>query len=180
MKTPETRVQTRDSCLKPGTLRGTNPVFAALSSQNRFQALLDEIIQQEEREMEQVKTFSRKINAIEAPRLLSSSPGCHITCALIWLSFTSPDGKFHLQSCSICQRLGLFLVAMAAGPPTVLCPLFVWTNQGSRLMRKDMLIIIHLPPQLHPRAAGHQSRILFFSSPQLASLQEQLDSLVEK
>uniref|UniRef100_H2S435 TAF7 RNA polymerase II, TATA box binding protein (TBP)-associated factor n=1 Tax=Takifugu rubripes TaxID=31033 RepID=H2S435_TAKRU len=32
---------------------------------NRFQALLDEIIQQEEREMEQVKTLSRKINAIE-------------------------------------------------------------------------------------------------------------------
>lgn len=117
--------------------------------------------------MEQVKSLSRKINAIEAPRLLSSSPGCHITCALIWLSFPSPDGKFHMQSCSICQqsRLGLFFVAMAAWPPTVLCPLFVWTNQGSRLMREDMLIIIHLPPQLRPRAAGHQSRILFFSSP---------------
>lgn len=35
--------------------------FAPLPLQNRFQALLDEIIQQEEREMEQVKkTFFRK------------------------------------------------------------------------------------------------------------------------
>lgn len=60
---------------------------------------------------------------------------------------------------------GIVLVATAAWPPTVFCPLFVWMNRGNRLMRKDMLIIIHLPPQLHPRAAGHQSRILFFFSP---------------
>lgn len=37
--------------------KGTNPVFVTLPLQNRFQALLDEIIQQEEREMEQVKTL---------------------------------------------------------------------------------------------------------------------------
>lgn len=51
----------RHACkpVERGALRGTNPVFAALSSQNRFQALLDEIIQQEEREMEQVKTLSQ-------------------------------------------------------------------------------------------------------------------------
>lgn len=36
----------------------TDLVCVSLLSQNRFQALLDEIIQQEEREMEQVRTSS--------------------------------------------------------------------------------------------------------------------------
>lgn len=39
--------------MRLSTLTWTNLVFL----QNRFQALLDEIIQQEEREMEQVNTF---------------------------------------------------------------------------------------------------------------------------
>lgn len=45
--------------------------FAPLPLQNRFQALLDEIIQQEEREMEQVKKPSsgkkRRENELETP-----------------------------------------------------------------------------------------------------------------
>lgn len=46
-------------------------------------------------------------------------------------------------------------------------------------MWKDMLIIIHLPPSYTPGQAGISHMFLFLLQ-QLASLQEQLDSLIEK
>lgn len=45
-------------------------------------------------------------------------------------------------------------------------------------MWKDMLIIIHLPSNYTPGLSAINHTFLFFK--QLASLQEQLDSLVEK
>lgn len=58
-----TRAAQADTHLKPSQFNEAQHVGAnksclsLLFSQNRFQALLDEIIQQEEREMEQVRTF---------------------------------------------------------------------------------------------------------------------------
>lgn len=95
--------------MKLRMLRGTNPVFVALYLQNRFQALLDEIIQQEEREMEQVKALSQKRWTVTGPcenGFLFFSFRCH-TCALIWPSFTSPDSK--------CGPVQLNLSAPASG-----------------------------------------------------------------
>lgn len=64
------RVDSNKSCLSP------------LLSQNRFQALLDEIIQQEEREMEQVRTFCVKSRgSVLAGRFLQLSALCtNLSC----------------------------------------------------------------------------------------------------
>lgn len=50
----------------------TNPVCVSLSSQNRFQALLDEIVQQEEQEMEQVSNCLVITSRCELFKVLSS------------------------------------------------------------------------------------------------------------
>lgn len=57
--------------------------------------------------------------------------------------------------------------------------LFVLTNEGGKLMWKDMLIIIHLPSNYTPGLSGINHGFYFLLQ-QLASLQEQLDSLIEK
>lgn len=62
--------------MKLTTLSGTNLLFASVPLQNRFQALLDEIIQQEEREMEQVKTLLQKRKGISPDFLTWMSYMC--------------------------------------------------------------------------------------------------------
>lgn len=74
-------------------MSGTNPVFATLPLQNRFQALLDEIIQQEEREMEQVKTLlPKRGNEWKMPRceIFSCFPYLDVILHVHWTVIYKP------------------------------------------------------------------------------------------
>lgn len=53
--------------------------------------------------------------------------------------------------------------ATAQRPPTVYCTLFVLTNEGSKLMWKDVLIIIHLPSNYTLGLLAINHFVLFFS-----------------
>lgn len=91
-----------------------------------------------------------------------------------------PNSKVQIQSCGIefvsCyQRRPAFFflfffctrTATAQRPPTVSGSLFVLTNEGCKLMWKDMLIIIHLPSNytLGLPAINHALCFFFLSLP---------------
>lgn len=99
-----------------------------------------------------------------------------------------PNSKVQIQSCGIefvsCyQRSPAFFFCTCAvtaqRPPTVSGSLFVLTNEGCKLMWKDMLIIIHLPSNytLGLPAINHALCVFFFFlSPSLSLSLFQFDS----
>lgn len=100
--------------------------------------------------MEQVKTLSREIDAIEAPRLSSCSPGCHITCALIWLSFTSPEVSsavmFHLSATAI----GIVLCHYGGVATHRLVPTVCMDEPGQQINAKRHVNHHPLTPSITP------------------------------
>lgn len=163
--------------------------------QNRFQALLNEIIQQEEREMEQVKVllfFKKKNNYqsrrdarcklstafITSTQFVGENIPAHSACCPLFTLIFMPNSKVQIQPCATecvsCYQRGPFLVVFffllffcvhAQRPPTAVSfMLFVLTNEGSKLMWKDVLIIIHLPSN-YTRGLLAINHTLFFSLP---------------
>lgn len=79
-----------------------------------------------------------------------SCRGCHITCVLnchfqaLMANFKGSHAEIYLSA----TASGMAFVTVATWPPT-LCSVLGWTNQDSRLMWRDALIIVPSPPQLN-------------------------------
>lgn len=176
----------------------TNHACPSLFSQNRFQALLDEIIQQEEREMEQVRSFS-PISQGPAASLSAPRGFQHLTwICLVWMSNTMwadgivlavlflRAGNFHarwqiqsrkIEFVSSYWRSPLYQLRRSGRPLSraVVC-IDKWRQQ---INVKRHVNHHPLTLRLHPGLSGINHRFYFLFQ-QLASLQEQLDSLIEK